>query len=111
MTKLVEALEEKNQMLLEEAVEKDLQIKSLSDSLRCNPTDEKIFEGKIAALEAESEKQKATTYELNEKVAKLVEENNQLKDDARANKLALDLSQNACVSSERQLQLKQNELK
>ena len=42
--------------------------------MRINPTDERIFVSKIASLETETEKQKTTIYELNEKLAKLVDE-------------------------------------
>lgn len=45
---LVEVLEDKNRLLAEESVEKDLHIRVLEDRLRCNPTDVQIYEGKIA---------------------------------------------------------------
>ena len=50
LQQLIDVLEDKNRLLTEESIEKDLHIRVLEDKLRCNPTDVQIYEGKISQL-------------------------------------------------------------
>lgn len=101
LTQLVQALEGKNKVLAEEALEKELAFKKLEETLKCNPTEEKIFTSKITSLTNELSQQSVTVSELAKKVSKLVDENKELKETERELRLSLELAANGQQSAER----------